>query len=125
MPRKRTAPPTMPRQREQSAIWARLVSKPAKPCRLERAADNDLFHRRANCVRQFGEEASDTSLAGVDPTRPLDDLRDYNAITMGWMYRMTSLTAAIARCQLARLHDFNQNAVRNAEYLTRRLSEWT
>jgi perosamine synthetase len=84
--------------------------------------DNDLFHRRANCVRQFGEEAADTSLA-VDPGRPLDDLRDYNAITMGWMYRMTSLTAAIARCQLARLHAFNQNAVRNAEYLTGRLSK--
>ena len=85
--------------------------------------DNDLFHRRANCVRQFGEEAADTSLAGVDPGRPLDDLRDYNAVTMGWMYRMPSLTAAIARCQLARLPDFNQNAVRNAEYLTKRLSK--
>jgi perosamine synthetase len=85
--------------------------------------DNDGFHHRADCVRQFGEEAADTSLASVDPDRPLDDLRDYNAVTMGWMYRMTSLTAAIARCQLARLPDFNRNAVQNAEYLSKRLSK--
>jgi len=85
--------------------------------------NEDGFHHRANCVRQFGEEAADTSLAGVDPDRPLDDLRDYNAVMMGWMYRMTSLTAAVARCQLARLDEFNRNAARNAEYLTERLSK--
>jgi len=39
------------------------------------------------------------------------------------MYRMTSLTAAIARCQLARLDDYNANARRNAEFLTRRLTK--
>jgi len=85
--------------------------------------NNGDLHHRANCVRQFGEETADTSLAGVDPERPLDDLRDYNAVTMGWMYRMTSLTAAIARCQLERLDEFNRNAARNAEYLTERLGK--
>jgi len=83
--------------------------------------DHDAFHERANCVRQFGEEAADTTPAGIDTKHPLDDLRDYNAVTMGWMYRMTSLTAAIARCQLARLDEHNGNAKRNAEYLTGRL----
>ena len=83
--------------------------------------DSDEFHERANCVRQFGEEAADTTPAGIDTKHPLDDLRDYNAVTMGWMYRMTSLTAAIARCQLARLDEHNRNAKRNAEYLTERL----
>jgi len=79
------------------------------------------LYERANCVRQFGEEAADTTPAGIDPRHPLDDLRDYNAVTMGWMYRMTSLTAAIARCQLERLDHSNNNARRNAEYLTQRL----
>jgi perosamine synthetase len=83
--------------------------------------DDDAFHERANCVRQFGEQAADTTPAGIDTKHPLDDLRDYNAVTMGWMYRMTSLTAAIARCQLARLGEHNRNAQRNAAYLTERL----
>jgi dTDP-4-amino-4,6-dideoxygalactose transaminase len=85
--------------------------------------NSDAFHQRANCVRQFGEEAAETTPAGIDPERPLDDLRDYNSVTMGWMYRMTSLTAAIARCQLARLDEHNENARRNAEYLSRRLGK--
>jgi len=83
--------------------------------------NTDALLERANCVRQFGEEAADTTPAGIDPEHPLDDLRDYNAVTMGWMYRMTSLTAAIARCQIARLDEHNENARRNAEYLTARL----
>jgi perosamine synthetase len=83
--------------------------------------NSDAFCERANCVRQFGEEAADTTPAGIDPEHPLDDLRDYNSVTMGWMYRMTALTAAIARCQLARLDHHNENARRNAEYLTQRL----
>jgi dTDP-4-amino-4,6-dideoxygalactose transaminase len=83
---------------------------------------SDALYERANCVRQFGEEAADTTPAGLDPMHPLDDLRDYNAVAMGWMYRMTALTAALARCQLARLDHYNETARKNAEYLTRRLS---
>ena len=79
------------------------------------------FQRVANCVRQFGEESADTTTAGLDTMRPLDDLRDYNAVTMGWMYRMTSLTAALTRTQLARLDHYNAAAKRNAEYLSERL----
>lgn len=84
---------------------------------------NPDYYNRANCVRQFGEEAADINFAGVDASRPLDDMRDYNAVMMGWMYRMTSLTAAVARCQLARLPQFTANARRNGEYLTSRLSK--
>jgi dTDP-4-amino-4,6-dideoxygalactose transaminase len=83
--------------------------------------NSDALHERANCVRQFGEQAADSTPAGIDTKHPLDDLRDYNAVTMGWMYRMTSLTAAIARCQLARLDEHNRNAQKNAEHLTKRL----
>jgi len=84
--------------------------------------NSDAFHERANCVRQFGEEAAETTTAGLDPLHPLDDLRDYNAVMMGWMYRMTSLTAALGRCQLARLDGYNANARQNAAYLTARLA---
>ncbi|MBX9601659.1 MAG: DegT/DnrJ/EryC1/StrS family aminotransferase [Bryobacteraceae bacterium] len=84
--------------------------------------DDPALHKRADCVRQFGEEAAETSLAGADPNRPLDDMRDYNAVMMGWMYRMTALTAAVGRAQLARLPEFTRNAQRNAGYLTSRLS---
>ncbi len=83
--------------------------------------DDPELYRKANSMRQFGEEAADTSLAGVDPNRPLDDMRDYNAVTVGWMYRMNELTAAVGRCQLSRLKEFNDNARRNAELLTERL----
>ncbi len=82
--------------------------------------DAELY-RKANSVRQFGEEAADTGLAGVNPDRPLDDMRDYNAVTVGWMYRMSELTAAVGRCQLARLREFNENARHNAALLTERL----
>ncbi len=85
--------------------------------------NNRKLYERADCVRQFGEEAAETSLAGVDPNRPLDDLRDYNAVMMGWMYRMTSLTAAVGRTQLARLPEYTRAAQRNAEYLNARLAE--
>lgn len=86
--------------------------------------NNSAYYERANCVRQFGEEAADTTPAGLDPEHPLDDVRDYNAVTMGWMYRMTSLTAAVARCQLAKLDHHNGNARRNAEYLNGRLAQF-
>src|SRR5579872_5457023 len=84
--------------------------------------NSDDLYERANRVRQFGEEAAESTTAGLDPLHPLDDLRDYNAVTIGWMYRTTSLTAALARCQLARLDHYNGNAKRNAEYLTGRLA---
>jgi dTDP-4-amino-4,6-dideoxygalactose transaminase len=80
------------------------------------------YYDRANCVRQFGEESADTHLAGSDASRPLDDLRDYDAVTMGWMYRMTSLTAAVGRTQLAKLPEFTRTAQRNGEYLNSRLA---
>ena len=86
--------------------------------------NNATYYEKANCVRQFGEQAADTTTAGLDPEHPLDDLRDYNAVMMGWMYRMTSLTAAIARCQLARLDEHNANAKRNAEFLSGRLRQF-
>jgi perosamine synthetase len=52
----------------------------------------------------------------------LDADRAYDSVTMGWMYRTTEMSAALARSQLRRLDSFNANARRNAELLSSRLS---
>lgn len=69
------------------------------------------YRGKANMVRMFGEF--------VNP----DEGRKYKAYTMGWMYRINELTAAFARSQLKRLPEFNANAQRNGNYLTRELSK--
>ncbi len=60
---------------------------------------------RADMVRMFGEQIRE------------DERRSYIAHTLGWNYRMPELTAAIARAQLARLDEINENAQRNAAIL--------
>jgi len=42
---------------------------------------------------------------------------------LGYNYRMTDIAAAIGLCQLAKLEDFNNKRVRNAKFLTEKLSE--
>ena len=41
---------------------------------------------------------------------------------LGYNYRMTDIAAAIGLCQLQRLEDFNDKRIRNARFLTARLS---
>ena len=41
---------------------------------------------------------------------------------LGYNYRMTDIAAAIGVCQLRRLEDFNNKRVRNAQFLTEKLS---
>jgi dTDP-4-amino-4,6-dideoxygalactose transaminase len=41
---------------------------------------------------------------------------------LGYNYRMTDIAAAIGLCQLAKLEDFNNKRIRNARFLTERLS---
>lgn len=65
----------------------------------------------ANMLRMFGED--------IKP----DEVREYNAYGMGWMYRTHGMPAAIARRQLSRLDEYNETAQRNAEFLTEYLEE--
>ncbi|MBC7109160.1 MAG: DegT/DnrJ/EryC1/StrS family aminotransferase [Methanomassiliicoccales archaeon] len=60
---------------------------------------------RADMVRMFGEQVREK------------ERRSYVAHTLGWNYRMPELTAAIARAQLERLDEINENARRNAAVL--------
>lgn len=85
--------------------------------------DNTEMRHTANMVRMFGENIHDDLKSKMDPDYPLEDPREYNAYMMGWMYRSTEMTAALARSQLGRLDANNANARRNGEYLTGHLSE--
>jgi len=76
---------------------------------------------RANMFRMFGEDIRESDKKAFDPARPLDGVREYNSFMMGWMYRITELTAALCRSQLRRLDESLANTRRNAAYLTEHL----
>ncbi len=73
--------------------------------------DNEEFCLRAEMLGRFGEI--------LKPGKR----RDYNAYSLGWMYRSDELLAAIARSRLKRLDQQNRLRQRNCEYLTRELSK--
>ena len=68
------------------------------------------LHTEALRVHQFGE------------THDPKGRRDYNAATMGWMYRTTELNAAFARTQLKRFPRYLAKTRENAHFLTRQLA---
>ncbi len=71
----------------------------------------------------FGEDSRPEDEASYDLTHPLDGNRAYDSAAVGWNYRTTELSAAIARAQLVRLPHWNEAARANAELLTRRLRD--
>jgi perosamine synthetase len=85
--------------------------------------DDDELARRCASTRMFGEEVRDGDEADYRIERALDGNRAYDSLAMGWMYRTTELTAAVARAQLAQLDTWNAAAQRNAAALTARLAK--
>ena len=73
--------------------------------------DDEEQFGRAKLLQSFGEV--------TDPNVP----REYNARSLGWMYRSTEINAALAYSQLQRLDEYNAQRQRNAAYLHQRLSE--
>ncbi len=73
--------------------------------------DDEEQFGRAKLLQSFGEVS--------DPNVP----REYNARSLGWMYRSTEINAALAYSQLQRLDQYNAQRQRNAAYLHQRLSE--
>ena len=69
-------------------------------------SNEDILERAAR-VRQFGER------------HVVSGPREYDSLGMGWMYRTTEMTAALARSQLKRLDESMAIARENASYLTR------
>ena len=49
--------------------------------------------------------------------------RDYNAYSLGWMYRTDEILMAIARSRLKRLDEDNKLRQTNCQYLTKNLSQ--
>lgn len=78
---------------------------------------------RANMFRMFGEDIRESDRRAFDPSRPLDGVREYNSLMLGWMYRTTELTAALCRSQLRRLDESLANTRTNAAYLTEHLGK--
>jgi len=73
--------------------------------------NSERIWQEAARVQQFGER------------RVRDGTREYNAYGMGWMYRLTEMTAAFARSQLARLDEIVGVVRGNAQRLTRGISD--
>ena len=70
-----------------------------------------------------GENVQVADEKGYSVARPLDGNRAYDSTTMGWMYRITELSAAVARAQLQQLDERIANAQQNAALLGGRLSQ--
>jgi dTDP-4-amino-4,6-dideoxygalactose transaminase len=85
--------------------------------------DDDELLRRALRTRMFGEDVPLEEEKNWRVERALDSDRAYDSLGVGWMYRMTELSAAIARSQLTKLDEFNANAQKNAAALSARLAK--
>jgi dTDP-4-amino-4,6-dideoxygalactose transaminase len=85
--------------------------------------DDEGLFRRAHQARMFGEDSRPEDEASYDLSHALDGNRAYDSASLGWNYRTTELSAAVARVQLRRLPHWNASALANAELLTRRLRE--
>ncbi len=72
--------------------------------------DNETFYRYASMMREFGEV--------IVPGQT----RQYNAYTLGWMYRAIEFANAFGRSQLRRLDAHNAQRTEMAEYLNRELA---
>jgi perosamine synthetase len=85
--------------------------------------DDDDLVARASRTRTFGEDIKPGDAGGYRIERALDSDRAYDALTMGWMYRTTEMSAALARSQLAKLDAMNACARHNAGILSARLAD--
>jgi perosamine synthetase len=77
----------------------------------------------ANSVRNFGQDLLRADARGYDPRRPLDGTRALDSYRLGSMYRGNEMMAAFARAQLAQLPERTERCQRNAERLSRALTE--
>jgi len=73
--------------------------------------NNDGYRDLADMVRMFGEITKE------------GEERKYNAYTMGWNYRISPFSAAMARSQLKRLDKYMQARGEKANYISKALGE--
>ena len=77
----------------------------------------------ANSVRNFGQDLRPSDGAAFSAERPLDGSRALDSKRLGSMYRGNEMMAAFARAQLRQLRERTVRCQRNAERLSRALSE--
>jgi len=85
--------------------------------------NREELKERANRFRMFGEDVRESDKKAFNPARPLDGVREYNSLMMGWMYRSNELTAALCRSQLRRLDASLEQTRRNAACLSEHLDK--
>jgi len=73
--------------------------------------DDPKLRDAADMVKMFGEKV-----------RP-DEQREYNALTMGWNYRFSSILAAFTLSQLQRLDEYTARVQEGARYLADELAK--
>lgn len=73
--------------------------------------NNETYRDLADMVRMFGE------IVGKG------EERKYNAYTMGWNYRISPFSAAMARTQLKRVDGYLAERRRKAAYISKKLAE--
>ena len=73
--------------------------------------DDPRLCEAADMIKMFGEKV-----------RP-DQVREYNALTLGWNYRFSSILAAFTLSQLARLDDYTARVQEGARRLARGMEE--
>ena len=84
---------------------------------------DEAVYRKAHAARMFGEDSRPEDEASYDLLHALDGNRAYDSAAVGWNYRTTELSAALARAQLRRLPQWNEHALATADLLARRLRE--
>jgi perosamine synthetase len=77
----------------------------------------------ANSVRNFGQDLMRSEGSGFDAQRPLDGSRSLDSQRLGSMFRGNEMMAAFARAQLKQLQARTARCQRNADRLSRALSE--
>jgi perosamine synthetase len=87
--------------------------------------NDEAIAEEAASVRNFGQDVSLSDQAEFDAAQPLDGARTLDTRRIGSMYRGNEMTAAFARAQLARLPERTARGQRNAQRLSRALSELT
>lgn len=73
--------------------------------------DNEQFYQYAKMMREFGE--------AIVPGQQ----REYNAYTLGWMYRAIEFANAFGRSQLRRLDQYNAQRIEMGEFLNEKLKQ--
>jgi perosamine synthetase len=85
--------------------------------------NDDAMAEEALSIANFGQDLTRSEGSHFDASRPLDGTRSLDSRRLGSMYRGNEMMAAFGRAQLSRLRERTERCQRNADRLTKALSE--